>query len=409
MTVEYRPARPDEFRQFIYTDQIGFGGSTADETIAERLERTLDTPEISLCAFEDGEIVAQMGTFPFSIRWHGRDIGCGGVTSVATLPSHRRRGHLRQLMTRAFATMRDQQQPIAMLWASMAAIYQRFGYGICFTRRRYTFDPRELRYVDEIATPGRVRLVKSDDAFPLLEEPYRRFAAPRTLMLNRDETMWRKGVLTPWAKEVPPFLVAVYEEGDAILGYAIYLVERGQQAGATRFLSLTVRELVWQTPAAHRALINYLAGYDLAAKVSVWQLPTDDPLFYMAQEPRELHAEASDGTLVRLVDVAAALEGRGYDAEGRISFTLADELCPWNAGAWELSVEGGHGRVRRPGKADDGALCLNQRALAMLSSGYTSATLLARMGLISASDASALRCADALFRGTQANLCLDMF
>lgn len=409
MTVEYRSPRPEEFRQFIYTDQIGFGGSTADEAIAERLEFTRDTPEISLCAFEDGEIVSQMGTFPFTMRWHGRDIGCGGVTSVATLPSHRRRGHLRQLMTRAFATMREQNQPIAMLWASMAAIYQRFGYGICFTRWRYAFDPRELRYVDEIATPGRMRLVKSEDAYPLLEEPYRRFAAPRTLMLNRTEEMWRSGVLRPWAKQVAPFLVAVYEEAGEPLGYAVYQVERGGQAGVTRFLTVTVRELVWPTPAAHRALINYLAGYDLAATVRIWQLPTDDPLFYTAQEPRELHAEAVDGTLVRLVDVAAALEGRGYEGEGRISFAVADDLCPWNAGGWELTVEGGHGRVRRLARGDDGALCLNQRALAMLSSGYAGATLLARMGLVAASDASALRCADSLFRGGYANLCLDMF
>ncbi len=409
MTVEYRPARPEEFRQFIYTDQIGFGGSTADENIAHWLDHTLNTPEMSLCAFEDGQIVSQMGTFPFSMRWHGRDIGCGGVTSVATLPSHRRRGHLRELMTRAFATMREQNQPIAMLWASMAAIYQRFGYGICFTRWRYAFDPRELRFVDEIATPGRVRLVKSDDAYPLLEEPYRRFAAPRTLMLNRNETMWRKGVLRPWAKEVPPFLVAVYEEGDAPLGYAVYEVGRKDQAGVTRFLSLTVRELVWQTPAAHRALISYLAGYDLAATVRVWQLPSDDPLFYMAQEPRELHTEAVDGTLVRIVDLPAALEGRDYESDGRISFTIADALCPWNAGTWELTVEGGQGRVRRLDRTDDGALCLNQRALAMLSSGYTSATLLARLGLVATNDAKALRCADALFRGTYANLCLDMF
>ncbi|HZQ35481.1 MAG TPA: sterol carrier protein domain-containing protein, partial [Dehalococcoidia bacterium] len=181
------------------------------------------------------------------------------------------------------------------------------------------------------------------------------------------------------------------------------------QAGVTRFLSLTVRELVWLTPAAHRALVNYLAGYDLAATVRVWQLPSDDPLFYVVQEPRELHAEAVDGTLVRLVDVPAALEGRDYESEGRISFAIADELYPWNAGMWELVVEGGRGRVRRLGTGDDGALCLNQRALAMLSSGYASATLLARMGLVSASDPKALPCADALFRGSYANLCLDMF
>ncbi|HEY7295415.1 MAG TPA: GNAT family N-acetyltransferase [Dehalococcoidia bacterium] len=409
MTTEYRPMRADEFRQFMYNDQIGFGGSTADEMIAERLERTLDRPEMTLCAFEDGELVAQMATAPFTMRWNGRDIGCGGVTSVSTLPTHRRRGHVRELMTRSFATMREQQQPVAMLWASMAAIYQRFGYGICFTRWSYELNPRELRYVDEIPIPGRVRLVKSEEAYPLLDAPYRRFAAPRSLMLTRSEEIWRKGILRPWTKEMAPFLVAVYEEVGEPLGYTIYFVERRDQPGGGPPLRLTARELVWQTPAAHRALVNFLAGYDLASTVRLWMLPTDDPLFYMAQEPRDLHVDASDGTLVRIVDVPAALEGRGYDGDGRLSFSLADELCPWNAGSWELNVEGGCGRVRRLGSADAAALCLNQRALAMLASGYTSATLLARMGLVAAGDEKALRCADDLFRTAYAALCLDMF
>ncbi len=409
MTVEYRPVRADEFRRFIYNDQVGFGGSTSDENIGFWLEHALNKPEMTLCAFEDGEPAAQMATFPFSMRWNGRDIGCGGVTSVSTLPSHRRRGHVRELMTRSFATMHEQNQPLAMLWASMAAIYQRFGYGICFTRWRYEFDPRELRYVDEIPIPGRVRLVQSEDAYPLLAAPYQRFAAPRSLMLTRTEEMWRKGVLMPWRKEMAPFLVAVYEEAGELLGYTIYIVERSAQAGVTRFLTIDARELVWHTPAAHRALVNYLAGYDLAATVRIWQLPSDDPLFYMAQEPRELHTNALDGTLVRIVDVPAALEGRGYDADGRISFSVADDLCPWNAGNWELMVEGGCGRVRRLGNTDDAALCLNQRALAMLVSGYTSATLLARMGLVAAGDAKALRRADDLFRTAYASLCLDMF
>ncbi|HLZ72862.1 MAG TPA: GNAT family N-acetyltransferase [Dehalococcoidia bacterium] len=409
MTVEYRPVRADEFRRFLYNDQIGFGGSTADENLDFWLEHALLKPEETLSAFEDGEPVAQMGTFPLTMRWNGREIGCGGVTSVSTLPSHRRRGHVRELMTRSFAVMREQDQPIAMLWASMAAIYQRFGYGVCFTRWRYDFDPRTLRYVDEISTPGNVRLLKSEDASPLLDAPYRRFAAPRSLMLTRTEEIWRKGVLQPWRKDMAPFLIAVYEEAGEILGYTIYIVERGAQAGVTRFLNLTVRELVWQTPAAHRALVNYLAGYDLAASVRILQLPSDDPLFYMTQEPRELHTDALDGTLVRIVDVPAALEGRGYDADGCISFAVADDLCPWNAGNWELTVEGGWGRVRRLGTTDEGALCLNQRALAMLVSGYTGATQLARLGLVAASDATALRRADDLFRTACSALCLDMF
>ena len=49
---------------------------------------------------------------------------------VGTLPEFRRRGLLRQVMTRAIGEQRDRGQALAMLWASMGAIYQRYGYGL---------------------------------------------------------------------------------------------------------------------------------------------------------------------------------------------------------------------------------------------------------------------------------------
>src|SRR5690349_24101877 len=102
MAVEYRPARPDEMREFVYSDRVGFGESTADAEIERSLAIDFLKPEETLCTFEDGEMAAKMGTLPFTMRWNGRDIGCGGVTAVTTLPTHRRRGHLRQMMCRAF-------------------------------------------------------------------------------------------------------------------------------------------------------------------------------------------------------------------------------------------------------------------------------------------------------------------
>src|SRR5581483_7092610 len=138
--------------------------------------------------------------------------------------------------------------------------------------------------------------------------------------------------------------------------------------------------LVWHSPAAHRALLHYLAAYDRAGSVTFNALPPDDPLFASVQEPRELGTRALDGTWLRLVDLQQALEGRGYAAEGFVSFALEDGLCPWNSGVWRLSVEGDSGRLRRwDGEPD---LTLAPRALAM---------------------------PDALFRGEYAPFCMDHF
>jgi len=406
MTIEVRPVRPDEFRMYTYHDHVGFGAPTGDEDIERSLERTAVKPENTLCVFEDGSTGAQGAWLAGTMRWNGNDIRCGAVVDVSTLPTHRRRGLVRELMPRSFAAMEENGEPVAMLWASMAAIYQRFGYGIAYTMRTCGFDPRHLRFMDEIPTPGRLRLLKHTEALPVIRDAYTRFAAPRTLALQRLDEWWTGRVLRAWHSS-PPWLVAVYEEACEVLGYAVYSVQQGDFSAPGPTQKVQVKELIWLSPAAHRALIRMLAGYDLANIVNLWCLPVDDPLFYQAQEPRLLNMVDRDGTLVRIVDVQQALEGRGYNGDGRLTFALSDDLCPWNTGTWELSAEGGAGRVKRSGA--DPALCLTPRALAILASGHLTATTLVHAGIIPSVDTQALRTADAIFRTAYAPFCPDGF
>lgn len=404
MSVEYRPARAEDMPGVMRAQQIAFGDTTADEEINRFIELTPLLPEWRLCAFDDGEAVAQVVVVPVTMYWNGREVPAAGVTDVFTLPTHRRRGHLRELMTRAYAAMRDAGQCVTILEASMAAIYQRFGWAIVYTGVRQDFDPRHLRFVDEIAVPGRVRLVRREDARAVIEPAYERFACVRTLPLRRGDFEWR-AALRMNNPSRPPLLVAVYEEAGETLGYAIYdmgnLPDRSPGEPGQR---ISVFEWVWLTPGAHRGLVQYLTGYDLVGSVRMWGIPLDDPLFHQVEEPRALNGLALDGALARIVDVEAALGGRGYDGRGRITFGLEDRHAPWNSGVWELAVEEG-ASVRRV--TSEPQIRLTPRALALMVSGYLPATMLARSGLIDCGELSALAIADALFRTSHVPVCLD--
>lgn len=408
MSVEYREPHWEEMAQVIHTGLLGFGNSTAPQEIEQRLGYTdWYRPEEALAAFVEGEVAAKLAVRPFTIAWGGREIGCGGLTGVATSPAHRRRGHLRELLRRTFLRQREQGQPVSMLWASMAAIYQRFGYGLGYVCHTPSFDARRLMFVDDVATPGRVRLVAREAVMSRIAPVYERFAAPSTLMLKRTEHWWLSGLLRRWNPGDAPELIAAYEEAGELLGYVLYKVERDERTGSSTNLAIEVRDLVWHSPAAHRALIGYLAGYDRAGRVSFNALPQDDPLFYTVQEPRDLADRAIDGSWLRLVEIQPALEGRGYAAEGRLSFAVEDALCPWNSGVWELTAEGGSGRLRRAQREPE--LTLSPRALAMLACGSASASLLARLGLLRVAEPRARTLADALFRSEFAPYCMDHF
>lgn len=404
MAITYRRATVDEMAEVMHARQVAFGGSTAVGLVRRRVERSLVYPAERLCAYDGGDPIAQLVIVPTEMRWNRRTIAASGVTDVFTIPSHRRRGILRELMRRAFSDMRDAGQAVTILEASMAAIYQRFGWAVAYTGLACDVDPRNLHFVAEIPVAGQVRLVTAEQARPVIAEAYQRFIEPRTLPLVRSDREWTYALWSLEA-EATPLLVAVYEEGNEALGYSIYGIGQHGERRAGAGQRLTVQELVWNNPAAHRALMQYLASYDLVDSVVIFGMPLDDPLFQQVEEPRLLHLRAYDGALARIVEVERALAARGYDGVGRVVLNVVDEDAPWNTGIWELEAEQGAGLVKRT--SAEPQLHLTPRALCLLVSGTWSATTLARNGLLSCTDSRVLPLADTIFRTERVPVCLD--
>jgi predicted acetyltransferase len=108
--------------------ETAFGGEVQDEDW-EREQKILPTSR-ALAAYDGGRPVALAAAYAFELTIPGGQLPCAGVTWVGVLPSHRRQGILRDLMKRQLADVQGWGEPIAALWASEAAIYGRFGYGL---------------------------------------------------------------------------------------------------------------------------------------------------------------------------------------------------------------------------------------------------------------------------------------
>ncbi len=101
--------------------------------------------------------------------------------------------------------------------------------------------------------------------------------------------------------------------------------------------------------------------------------------------------------MLRLVDVRAALEARGYPPglTARLELEVDDDLLAGNRGRITLEVADGRGSVSDGGA---GALKAHVRGLAPLYSGHLDAAALAAIGLVDGS-AGALATASAIFAG----------
>lgn len=397
--VEVRAANAEEMEDFRFVANI----SLAEHGIPERDPVTYLRPEWTTCVFERGQLSTTFGAWPFSMRFNGERAAIAGVTAVGTLPTKRRRGYLRAAMEHALAEQYERGQSLAALYASQAAIYQRYGYAVCSTRCSYEIDPLDLHFIHSPEPTGELTVANAGDLpdqAQVIRDLYREFVEPRNGQIHRGLESWQAEALAePGDIHEGPLRCLLYEEEGRTLGYMLYTSYEHRAyntlTGGQRDHHTQVREYGWLTPAAYVAMWRYIAAHDLVWRVVVNDAPEDDPLMHLTRDPRTLRRKTMDGILVRVVDLPRALGIRPYAAEGAVTFAVRDELCEWNAGTWRLEAGPEGSDIRQvEGEAE---LSMDVHSLAQLATGHLSASYLARLGRIEAVDGGALRRADAVF------------
>ncbi len=396
-TAEIRPATPDEMPRLAQVVSLSLA-MPAQQFAALR-------PEWTLCAFEDDQLATAYAAWPFTMRMNGAAMKVAGVTTVSTHPTFRRRGNLRAIMETDFRRRHEQGEPLAALYASLAAIYQRYGYAIVTTHHSYTVEPRCLQFSRPAEISGQLR-ESSPAELPTLIDVYRRFREQRTAYLHRGAAMWQVSALGPPA-EGETLSVVLYEEHGAPQGYVVYVTGQGPADGNRPSQRLHVRDLCWLNPAAYRACWEHLGRFDLVREIAWPNVPADDPLPHLLLEPRMLHAGSRDGILARIIDLDRAFAGRGYQHAGRLTFAATDAICPWNEGTWTLETDGTETQVNRGGVSP--AFTAPIDTLSMLLFGQLSASEAWRMGRLECSDAAGLADADRLLSTTYRPFCADHF
>ena len=406
MTIEIRACRDkDELEQYNKVVAYVFAENSIEDMATENAQ-TL--PEWTTAAFDDGRCIATMGTFPFTVRLNGSPVKMGGVTQVGTLPEYRRQGLLRKIMTQGFAEMQERGQYLAILWASMGAIYPRFGYGLASTSVNYTFDPRFAGFESGPEPTGKVTMMPKEDAFPIMKQLYIQRAAPRNLQIHRATVMWDTDNFRP-SKKGQPVYSAVYRNGDGeARGYIVYETEDRQSAGPGPRQVFKIKDFGYLDMDAYRGLWEYIRRHDLVSTVEMHNVGEDDPAPDLLLEPRILRRSTQDAIWLRVVDIEKAMPQRPYGGRGELTFRVPDDrMCPWNNGAWLMETDGTTTSIRKTDRTPEIEMPLN--TLASLIVGHRPATHYSRIGKLTANNDGALATADALFKTEYLPHCPNSF
>ena len=403
MTVEIRAATADEFPAPIEPIFHYFGGPPrADFADSVRL---LIPPERMHAAFDDGAVVGSASVFPFETSVPGGFVRAAGVTLVGVLPTHRRRGILRSLMRAQLDDVHERGEPMAYLWASEDALYGRYGYGVASFTGNIELHRDRAAFNQDFEPQGRLRVLDAEEAVEPFSQIQRRAAAQHPGMFVRTPDWWRSRRLADpeWRREGGGEMVRILLElDDRPAGYALYRLHFSADRGIPRGHT-SVIEALGDSPVATRELWRYLLSIDWMERVRAGLLPLDHELLLLLREPRRLTFNQRDGLWVRLVDVDAALNARTYKPGEPVSFELADEFCPWNAGTWEAGPEGAS---RSNSEAE---LRLDASALGSAYLGGFSFAQLARAGRVEELADGALDRADGLFRTDRYPWCPEIF
>ena len=401
MTIDIRPPAEDELRAAMTAAEIAFGSGAVEDEDWERERQALPASR-ALAAFDRGKPVALAGAYTFDLTIPGGQLPCAGVTWVGVVPTHRRRGILRDLMQRQLEDVQAWREPIAALWASEAAIYGRFGYGQAASSAHARSNP--ARFALRTPASGSVRLVDADEALQSFPPVYERLRAERPGMLTRDERWWKEHRLADSERlrrgASLKFYAAVEVEG-VVEGYAYYRVKDEWQDGFAKG-QVRVIEALATSVEAERTLWSFLHGIDLVTLVEVYIFDPASSLPLLVRDPRALGLRVGDGLWLRLVDVDAALRARSYRPGESIVLELRDELLPSNAGRYRVGDDAG--------RTDDTAdLALDVADLASAYLGGFDFHRLARAGLVEERRDGAAEAATLLFRTELPPFCPEVF
>jgi predicted acetyltransferase len=350
---------------------------------------------------------------------HGRalrapQVAALAIGSVTVAPTHRRRGIARALLEAELRTAHSAGIPLATLTVSEATIYGRYGFAPAVRAVDLRVDARRAGWAGPDPVAEGRGIVRYAPIERLQHDARALFEAARSRtpgQMKADDALWAEVLhVTPTPEDVAlaPHLRAIrYDDADgAIQGFALYRADElrdGEDVIPHRNV-VTVLHLCAGTDDAYAALWHFLLGLDLIDRVVAPLRSVDEPLRWLLADERAMQVEHEyDHLWLRLLDVRAALEARGYAGRGRFAFHLTDPLG-FAPARILLEVDGADARVVEvDAAAPDPApgtplVALSVAELSALYLGGVSAQTLARAGRITEGAPGDAALLDALFR-----------
>lgn len=396
--MQVRPLRDDEKETFakIVRDAFVIPGNF----VAEFTERV--KAEDTRGLFDDaGKLVSGLRILWGDIWLGQKKVRSVDITSVATPPEDRRHGYLKQLLREVLRQEAQNGYNVSALYPFEFAFYRKFGYELASSTQSVKVKIQALAHFQS-RTAGRWTQCVEDDS-PRFKALYDQYCVGRFGRIDRNEIMWRRGVLKGYDGS-GPVSQNLYVWTDASGQDRAYLVYRMKNRDANGWeRDMRIREMVWLDEDARHEIYAFIANHDSQADQAVWSTEPGDEIYALLNNPREATIEHEAGYMIRLLNVEKALAERSWPvlgAGGTAAFGVAvrDDVFDWNDNhTYRVEAKGEQIEVSSVAGTEHAGLSCDVRVLGQLYAGYLSPLEAARLGKLEVASQADLAAAQRLF------------
>ena len=310
-----------------------------------------------------GLAIVHMGQF-----FGGKSVPTYGIAAVGIAAGARGSGAATELMRQTMREAREKGCPLSTLYPATQPVYRYAGYEQAGCRFEITLPLNTINMRDRDLN---IRPIEEGD-IESIKRVYTESVRNGNGGLDRGHYIWSR-VFKPRDGEADGFLV---ERDGQVEGYIYYV----RKLGGGIFYNLACTDLVALTPEAGRRLLTFLADHrSLAEEVVFYRSPSDPILGLLTEQSCRIRLDML--WMLRVTDVAGALEARGY-ASGvncELHLEVHGDFIEANNDRFILKIADGAAKVTRGGK---GRIEIDIRGLAALYAGHRTPQQLAATDLL---------------------------
>ncbi len=245
-----------------------------------------------------------------------------GIAGVTVNPEDRGRGVGTRIMRAVMDRATELGDAISALYPATTPIYRGIGYEHAGAMRTVRLPAESLRRIRP-SGPVKLRRMGPGDGGHVVSVLHRAHAAARSSgPISYDERTWDL-----WLADEDDFL---YLADD---GYVIYRWKGDD---------IEVENLVAASPDTLRALWSMVGSASSIARDVVATVAPDDPVLWLLSD-RTKEKVTETRWMFRVLDVAAAVERRGYPAQAACDAVVTVDDPTRGGGTWRLDISGGSG------------------------------------------------------------------